>query len=107
MNRLFACIAVMTVALVGAAQAQPDPSPVQPAPVKRTMLGKVEVPGANHDVITAPAATRIPAPHRGRFWKASSGLPSTGSRKRWPKPANFWKSGTPRFTTRARPERAP
>ena len=53
MNRLFACIAVMTVALVGAAQAQPVPSPVQPAPVKRTMLGKVEVPGANYDVVTA------------------------------------------------------
>jgi quercetin dioxygenase-like cupin family protein len=35
------------------ALAQPQPSPVQPSPVKRTVLGKVEVPGANYDVITA------------------------------------------------------
>jgi quercetin dioxygenase-like cupin family protein len=33
--------------------AQQQPSPVQPPPVKRTMLGKLEVPGANIDVITA------------------------------------------------------
>jgi len=43
----------VTVALAGAANAQPVPSPVQPAPVKRTVLSKVEVPGANYDVITA------------------------------------------------------
>src|SRR5256714_7892179 len=53
MTRLFACIALVTFAMTGAASAQPVPSPVQPAPVKRTVLGKVEVPGANYDVITA------------------------------------------------------
>jgi quercetin dioxygenase-like cupin family protein len=36
-----------------AAPAAAQPSPVQPAPVKRTLLGKVEVPGANYDVVTA------------------------------------------------------
>src|SRR5262249_33194575 len=39
--------------LASAASAQPAPSPVSPSPVKRTVLGKVEVPGANYDVITA------------------------------------------------------
>ena len=53
MTRLFACIALVSFALTLAASAQPVPSPVQPAPVKRTVLGKVEVPGANYDVITA------------------------------------------------------
>jgi quercetin dioxygenase-like cupin family protein len=53
MKRLFAAVAVLTFAFTGAALAQPQPSPVQPAPVKRTVLGKVEVPGANYDVITA------------------------------------------------------
>ena len=48
----FVCAAVMLV-LAAAASAQPVPSPVQPAPVKRTMLGKVEVPGASYDVVTA------------------------------------------------------
>jgi quercetin dioxygenase-like cupin family protein len=43
----------VALVMAGAALAQPVPSPVQPAPVKRTMLGKVEVPGANYDVVTA------------------------------------------------------
>ena len=51
MKRLLIAATVATFAL--AAQAQPAPSPVQPAPVKRTVLSKVEVPGANYDVITA------------------------------------------------------
>ena len=53
MRRLLACIAVILLAVTATATAQPVPSPVQPAPVKRTVLGKVEVPGANYDVITA------------------------------------------------------
>jgi quercetin dioxygenase-like cupin family protein len=53
MKRLFAVVAIATFALTGAALAQAQPSPVQPAPVKRTILSKVEVPGANYDVITA------------------------------------------------------
>src|SRR5262245_8327059 len=53
MKRLLACLAVATLPFTGLALAQQQPSPVQPAPVKRTVLGKVEVPGANYDVITA------------------------------------------------------
>ncbi|HKS65385.1 MAG TPA: cupin domain-containing protein [Xanthobacteraceae bacterium] len=53
MKRLFAGITVVLLAFTGAALAQQAPSPVQPSPVKRTVLGKVEVPGANYDVITA------------------------------------------------------
>jgi quercetin dioxygenase-like cupin family protein len=45
--------ALATVALAGAAYAQQAGSPVQPAPVTRTPIGKVEVPGANYEVITA------------------------------------------------------
>ena len=52
MRRLLLCAAV-TLAMTVAIHAQPAPSPAQPAPVKRTMLGKVEVPGANYDVVTA------------------------------------------------------
>jgi quercetin dioxygenase-like cupin family protein len=53
MKRLLIAAAVGLFALSGAAHAQPVPSPVQPAPVKRTILSKVEVPGSNYDVITA------------------------------------------------------
>jgi len=52
MKRL-AVYAAMTLLLTAAAIAQPVPSPVSPSPVKRTMLGKVEVPGASYDVVTA------------------------------------------------------
>jgi len=45
--------AALTLVITGATLAQQAASPVQPAPVKRTVLGKVEVPGANYDVITA------------------------------------------------------
>ena len=51
MKRLLACIAMLLA--FTAASAQPVPSPVSPSPVKRTILGKVEVPGANYDVVTA------------------------------------------------------
>lgn len=53
MKRVLTAAAVLMFALTSTALAQQQPSPVQPAPVKRTMLGKVEVPGANYDVITA------------------------------------------------------
>src|SRR6478736_10027325 len=53
MKRLLICAALATFAVAATVSAQQAPSPVQPAPVKRTVLGKVEVPGANYDVITA------------------------------------------------------
>ncbi len=43
----------LALALAGAAIAQQAGAPVQPAPVKRTPVGKIEVPGSNHEVITA------------------------------------------------------
>lgn len=51
--RLFVAATITWLAVTSTANTQPVPSPVQPAPVKRTVLGKVEVPGANVDVITA------------------------------------------------------
>jgi len=53
MKRLLITLAFATFAFTAPLPAQQQPSPVQPAPVKRTVLGKVEVPGANYDVITA------------------------------------------------------
>ena len=43
----------LAFALIGAAVAQQAGAPVQPSPVKRTPMGKVEVPGSNYEVITA------------------------------------------------------
>jgi quercetin dioxygenase-like cupin family protein len=40
-------------ALGGAAFAQEVKAPVSPSPVKRTIIGKTEVPGANYEVISA------------------------------------------------------
>jgi quercetin dioxygenase-like cupin family protein len=36
-----------------AAFAQQQPSPVQPAPVKRNIISKIDVPGSNYEVVTA------------------------------------------------------
>jgi quercetin dioxygenase-like cupin family protein len=48
---------VAGLALAGVAAhsplAQTQATPVQPAPVKRTIVGKAEVPGSNYEVITA------------------------------------------------------
>jgi quercetin dioxygenase-like cupin family protein len=46
-------VAPLAIALVGAASGQQTNAPVQPAPVKRTPVGKIEVPGSNYEVITA------------------------------------------------------
>ena len=48
-------IAATIAALVlgGAAFAQQQAAPVQPPPVKRTVVGKVEVPGSNYEAVTA------------------------------------------------------
>ena len=50
LKTLFFCAALT---LSAAAHAQQATTPVQPSPVKRTPIGKVEVPGSNTDVITA------------------------------------------------------
>ena len=49
-----AVLIAASLLLVGAAYAQqPAPSPVSPSPVKRTVVGKTEVPGSNYEVVTA------------------------------------------------------
>ena len=45
--------APVALAVLGTAIAQQTSPPVQPPPVKRTPIGKVEVPGSNYEVITA------------------------------------------------------
>jgi quercetin dioxygenase-like cupin family protein len=45
--------APLALALAGAAIGQQATTPVQPSPVKRTPIGKIEVPGSNYEVITA------------------------------------------------------
>ena len=44
--------APIALAIVGAALAQTG-APLQPSPVKRTPIGKADVPGSNYEVITA------------------------------------------------------
>ena len=44
---------VTALVLGGAALAQQQAAPVQPSPVKRNLIGKIEVPGANYEVVTA------------------------------------------------------
>jgi quercetin dioxygenase-like cupin family protein len=48
-------IAATLTALVlgGAALAQQQAAPVAPSPVKRTVVGKVDVPGSNYEAVTA------------------------------------------------------
>jgi quercetin dioxygenase-like cupin family protein len=45
--------APLALALIGAALAQQTGAPLQPSPVKRTPIGKADVPGSNYEVITA------------------------------------------------------
>jgi quercetin dioxygenase-like cupin family protein len=44
---------VTALVLSGAALAQQQAAPVAPSPVKRTVVGKVEVPGSNYEAVTA------------------------------------------------------
>ena len=53
LNKLIIIVTLAGFAVGGAAFAQVQPSPVQPAPVKRTIVGKVDVPNSNYEVITA------------------------------------------------------
>jgi quercetin dioxygenase-like cupin family protein len=45
--------AIVGFAISGAVYAQQQATPVQPSPVKRTLIGKMEVPGTNTDVVSA------------------------------------------------------
>lgn len=50
---LIAIAAAAAFALGGVALAQDKPPPVSPSPVKRTIVGKVDVPDSNYEAITA------------------------------------------------------
>ena len=52
-KRFVLCTALITLAMVLSLNAQPQPSPVQPAPVKRTILQRSDVPGTNLEIIYA------------------------------------------------------
>jgi quercetin dioxygenase-like cupin family protein len=45
--------AAFGLAIAGVSVAQQQATPVQPSPVKRTVIGKTDVPGSNYEVITA------------------------------------------------------
>src|SRR5947199_7680236 len=47
------CATVVTFGMLLLLNAQPQPSPVQPSPVKRTILQRADVPGTNLETIYA------------------------------------------------------
>jgi quercetin dioxygenase-like cupin family protein len=51
MRPIVVLLAVLAIFAIGSVSAQQ--APVQPPPVKRTPIGKVEVPGSNYEVVTA------------------------------------------------------
>jgi quercetin dioxygenase-like cupin family protein len=54
LTRTTAAVAIVSaLAFGGMVLAQDKPPPVSPSPLKRTVLGKVEVPNSNYEVITA------------------------------------------------------
>src|SRR6266699_6528702 len=52
-KRIVLCTALFTLGIVLSLNAQPQPSPVQPSPVKRTILQRADVPGTNLETIYA------------------------------------------------------
>jgi len=52
-KRIVLCTALITFGMVLSLNAQPQPSLVQPAPVKRTILQRSDVPGTNLEIIYA------------------------------------------------------
>jgi hypothetical protein len=69
-KRIVLCTALIMLGLVLSLNAQPQPSPVQPSPIKRTILQRADVPGTNLEIIYAtvrsppvsrPDAITIPA----------------------------------------------
>jgi quercetin dioxygenase-like cupin family protein len=54
LTRIITAVTIVSaLAFGGMVLAQDKPPPVSPSPVKRTVLGKVEVPNSNYEVITA------------------------------------------------------
>ena len=52
-KRMVLCTALITCSMVLSLHAQPPPSPVQPSPIKRTILQRADVPGTNLEIIYA------------------------------------------------------
>ena len=52
MKKIIALAMLSALVIGGAALAQQNP-PVSPSPIKRTPIGKTEIPGANYEVISA------------------------------------------------------
>jgi quercetin dioxygenase-like cupin family protein len=52
-NRMLLCAAVITSVMVLSIDAQPQTSPAQPSPIKRTILQRVDVPATNLEVVYA------------------------------------------------------
>ena len=50
---IVAAVALSAFAVGAPALAQDKPPPVSPSPVKRTIVGKVDVPGSNYETVTA------------------------------------------------------
>jgi len=53
MLKLKTIAALAVFAVAAPALAQDKPPPVSPSPVKRTIVGKVDVPGSNYETVTA------------------------------------------------------
>jgi quercetin dioxygenase-like cupin family protein len=53
LRKIAACAVLAMLTVVGPLSAQQTPAPVQPAPVKRTILQKADVPGTNRELIYA------------------------------------------------------
>jgi quercetin dioxygenase-like cupin family protein len=52
-KRIVLCTALITFGMVLSLKAQPQPSPVQPSPITRTILQRADVPGTNLEIIYA------------------------------------------------------
>jgi quercetin dioxygenase-like cupin family protein len=53
LKRIALSTALITFGLALSLSAQPQPAPVQPAPIKRTILQRADVPGTNRELIYA------------------------------------------------------
>jgi quercetin dioxygenase-like cupin family protein len=52
-RRIVLYTALITLGMALLLNAQPQPSPVQPSPIKRTILQRADVPGTNLEIIYA------------------------------------------------------
>ena len=52
-RRIVLCTALIMLGMALSLNAQPQPSPVQPSPIKRTILQRADVPGTNLEIIYA------------------------------------------------------